>query len=105
MGRPVPDALRRAWSVRASIRQEYTPEPPKARVTIFLGRKSHHMQDNIQGWDALTVGGVDVHMISGEHTRMLEEPHVFELAECLAACLREAESGPSNSRQTTAKPA
>lgn len=52
------------------------------------------MQDNVQGWDSLTAGGVDVHMISGEHTRMLEEPNVAELAERLERCLRAAESPP-----------
>jgi thioesterase domain-containing protein/acyl carrier protein len=44
------------------------------------------------GWGALSHQAVDVRMVPGYHERMLQEPFVDAVADCLKACLKDATS-------------
>jgi thioesterase domain-containing protein len=42
------------------------------------------------GWSEWAAGGVDVHVVPGNHATMVYKPHVEVLAEELRACLDRA---------------
>jgi len=45
------------------------------------------------GWGRVCSGRVEVHTIPGDHSSILQEPHVLTLAEALRECLLRAEEG------------
>jgi len=47
-------------------------------------------RDPLKGWGQLASGGVDLHVVPGDHFSMLREPHVSILAEQLRACIQQA---------------
>jgi thioesterase domain-containing protein len=48
--------------------------------------------DPTLGWSAWARGGVEVHIVPGNHANLMYEPHVEVLAEKLTACLNQAQS-------------
>ena len=64
------------------------------RITLFkasqeLGETS---ADPTLGWSRWAAGGVEVHVVPGNHANMVYKPHVEVLAEKLRRCLNEAQS-------------
>jgi thioesterase domain-containing protein len=49
--------------------------------------------DPTLGWSQWAAGGVDVHVVPGNHANMVYKPHVEVLAEKLTACVQQAASG------------
>ena len=49
--------------------------------------------DPTLGWSRWAAGGVDVHVVPGNHANMVYKPHVAVLAEKLSACVKQAASG------------
>ena len=47
--------------------------------------------DATWGWSQLAGASVDVRIVSGDHVTMMAEPHVWDLASQLAACIGKAE--------------
>jgi len=45
------------------------------------------------GWSQWAAGGVEVHVVPGNHANMVYKPHVEVLAEKLKACVEQAASG------------
>ena len=76
---------------RASRR--YRPRPYPGKVTYFRARDSRILarSDPRLGWDEVAGGGLDVHVVPGDHHRALGPPHVEAFADALRACLREAQ--------------
>jgi thioesterase domain-containing protein len=73
----------------------YTPRPYPGRVTLFRARVQPllggHRPD--LGWGELAGGGVEVHVIPGNHVTLLREPGVRALAASLSAALGRAQRG------------
>lgn len=67
----------------------YVPHHYPGRITLFkagqeLGETS---SDPTLGWSEWAAGGVDVHVVPGNHATMVYKPYVEVLAEKLRACL------------------
>ena len=45
-----------------------------------------------QAWEDLVAGGMEIHQVPGDHTSMMQEPHVRELAEKLTGVLEQAQA-------------
>jgi thioesterase domain-containing protein len=75
----------RAW-------RSYAPKHYPMRAVCFRaqGRGPEHDRDASMGWDACVMGGVDVHVVPGEHTDMMRMPSVGVIAEKLGAHLDRA---------------
>jgi thioesterase domain-containing protein len=78
----------------------YVPQVYPHRITLFKASESvkaagdpehpHEAltQPNItRGWEKLATGGVEVHLIPGKHTDMVDEPNVEVLASSLGQCI------------------
>jgi len=59
------------------------------RVTLFKASEdlSGHFLDPALGWNDWADGGVEVHLVPGNHATMVYKPNVETLAEKLAACI------------------
>jgi amino acid adenylation domain-containing protein len=82
--------------------QSYVPRPYPGQVTLFRARARpifHSLRPDL-GWGDVAQGGVDIHVINGEHWRIMLEPTVRTLAEQLRSCLErtDVELLPSPSR-------
>lgn len=55
--------------------------------------------DPTMGWGDWADGGVEVHMVPGNHANMMYQPHVGALAAALTACLKLARS-PTDEQET-----
>ena len=49
------------------------------------------LRPRVRGWGRVATGGVEVHVIPGDHEALVEEPYVEVLAEALGACITQAE--------------
>jgi thioesterase domain-containing protein len=69
----------------------YHPSPFPGKITLFETLEQQVMSptDPSRGWDQLASVGVETQMISGNHLSMLDEPHIYDLAEKLNWCLRQ----------------
>ena len=76
-----------------SATQNYKLHPYPGRVTFFKARETlaGSSSDPTMGWSEWTTGGVEVHIVPGNHANLMYEPHVEVLASKLAACLNEAQ--------------
>jgi amino acid adenylation domain-containing protein len=64
------------------------------RVTLFKASETlaGTSPDPTLGWSEWASGGVEVHLVPGNHANLMYEPHVEVLAEKLTACLNQAQS-------------
>jgi amino acid adenylation domain-containing protein len=65
------------------------------RVTLFKASEElgGTPSDPMFGWSRWASGGVDLHVVPGNHANMVYKPHVEVLAEKLRACVEQATSG------------
>jgi thioesterase domain-containing protein len=81
--------------LRSDLRatQVYQLERYPGRITFFKASESPAggSVDPTMGWSDWASGGVEVHLIPGNHANLMYEPHVAVLAEQLTACLDQAE--------------
>ncbi len=54
-----------------------------------LGMLSEVPKDKTWGWSRLSTKPVDIHLVPGNHTTMMTEPHVQVLAKQLKACIEQ----------------
>ena len=66
---------------------EYTPSPPRVRVTLLLGRSSVLRQFAIRHWPRYTASNYDVVDVPGGHFSLLREPHSHSLAAAIRGAL------------------
>jgi amino acid adenylation domain-containing protein len=77
----------------------YVPQPYPGRVVLFRAAEpwdetepgSEHNDDPCNGWGDLVRGGLEVHVVPGDHYKILDKPHAGVLGEKLRACLLEAQ--------------
>lgn len=72
---------------------DYVAPSFHGRIAVFRTQRQprSRIRDAHLGWDKLAKGGVDIHIIPGDHDSVLKEPNVQGLAEALRKCLRLAD--------------
>lgn len=80
--------------VEANNRAQFTyvPRPYPSKITLFVTNELQKTccLDPTLGWKLLATEETEIHLVSGNHLSMFQEPHVRNLAETLSACLRRA---------------
>jgi thioesterase domain-containing protein len=92
------DFLRGLFHSSKATLQALASYSPEARQPVPLtllrtepapeGEAGDNAGDAAMGWGAFAAGPVDLHYAPGDHTSMMEEPHIRSVAECLAASLQ-----------------
>jgi amino acid adenylation domain-containing protein len=72
----------------------YVPQAYSKQINLFRTnvQSSIAKEDPSMGWDQLTVGGIEIHYIPGNHLTMLRKPHIQILAAQLRACIEKAQN-------------
>jgi amino acid adenylation domain-containing protein len=85
--------LSRVYMANARAARSYVPHVYPGQVTLLKAseRPPETARDRALGWNELSAGGVEVHVVPGNHYTMLRQPHVQVLAARLRACLDEAQ--------------
>jgi amino acid adenylation domain-containing protein len=92
LGRDVPRAFRDVEEFNWLAAHEFVPRLYDGRVTLFWASSDLRAKfDQIEGWQALARGGMDLHEIPGTHLDIIKEPHVSGLARMLNECLMKAQ--------------
>ena len=85
-------ATRHVSSANLKALLGYTPRPYRGKITQLMcsdwAQRSY--EDRRLAWCALAAGGLEIHIVPGNHLSMIEEPHVQVLAHQLQACLDRA---------------
>ena len=92
----VSQARRFVEQVRSDLRatQNYGLHLYPGRITFFKASETPAgtSADPTLGWSEWASGGVEVHIVPGNHANLMYEPHVEVLAKKLTACLNQAQS-------------
>jgi thioesterase domain-containing protein len=92
----VSQARRFVEILRSDLRatQAYGLKHYPGRITFFKASETltGTSADPTMGWSEWASGGVEVHIVPGNHANMMYQPHVGALAGKLTACLNEAQS-------------
>jgi amino acid adenylation domain-containing protein len=92
----VSQARRFVKLLRSDLRatQNYGLHLYPGRITFFKASETlaGASPDPTLGWSEWASGGVEVHVVPGNHANLMYEPHVEVLAEELTACLKQAQS-------------
>src|SRR5438445_2444379 len=92
----VSQARRFVELLRSDLRatQNYGLHLYPGRVTLFKARETltGTSPDPTFGWSEWASGGVEVHVVPGNHANLIYKPHVEVLAEKLTVCLNQAPS-------------
>ena len=80
--------------VNHRAREIYQPEPYRGRVVVFRAAERPHwpgvrFDDPELGWGPLSLGGIEVRPVPGDHITLLHPPHVPSLARSLREVLDE----------------
>jgi thioesterase domain-containing protein len=68
--------------------QRYKVKPYPGRVTLFRANEASDWNLPADlGWREYAAGGVDIHLIPGDHGQIFAEPNVSVLAEAVTRCL------------------
>jgi len=91
----VSQARRFVALLRSDLRatQNYGLHLYPGRITVFKASETPAgaSSDPTLGWNEWASGGVEVHVVPGNHANLMYEPHVEILAEKLTACLDQAQ--------------
>ncbi|MBD2041189.1 non-ribosomal peptide synthetase [Microcoleus sp. FACHB-672] len=97
-GKPQPELSEPEESIAADVRiavreraiEKYSPEPYAGKLALFRAMdrtafEKYYTDPKL--WRSLTINGLEVHEIGGDHLGILKEPHVKVLADKLKECL------------------
>ncbi len=86
-------AAHEAWVRRSAAEAGFVPPKVQAPITVLRVKRQAYWRpsDSHLGWRDRTRGGVEVHVVAGDHTTLLREPHVVKTGRVLDACLRRAD--------------
>ena len=89
-----PEGERPLWEAHIRCLMRYKPKPYAGKVTLFRspGHPFLCSFDSRYGWGELAMDGVDVHVVSGHHESILEEPYVKEVGAEMSRVLRRAQT-------------
>ena len=86
-----PELLRRLFRVFEANMQalyRYTPRVYADRITLFLTTEPRvDLLEATGGWESIASGGVESHVVPGNHFTLVREPHVQHLSDQLKACI------------------
>ena len=103
----VSQARRFVKLLRSDLRatQNYGLHLYPGRITFFKASETPAGQspDPTLGWSEWASGGVEIHVVPGNHANLMYEPHVEVLAEKLTACLKQAQSADAEKNGATEK--
>jgi thioesterase domain-containing protein len=85
----LPPQLQEVWKANLLAMRQYVPKQYPGTVVLFRSEEGEGMY---YGWQELAKGGVQIHLVPGSHTGILEEPHVQVLAERLRTCIAQAQA-------------
>jgi len=92
----VSQARRFVELLRSDLRatQNYGLHLYPGRITFFKASETlgDTSPDPTMGWSEWASGGVEVHIVPGNHANLMYEPHVEVLAEKLTACLNQTQA-------------
>jgi thioesterase domain-containing protein len=86
----------RTLRANAEASAAYVPGKYGGRITLFRARErvvpatSH---GETLGWGSVATGGVELHIVPGNHVTMIEQPNVQVVAELLKTSLNKALTG------------
>ena len=81
------------WNMTNAVLDEYVWEPYPGKITLIATKQRQEdqmLKYMIDDWTPLAKGGLDVHVVSGNHGAIFYEPEVEHLAEQLKQCLDKA---------------
>jgi amino acid adenylation domain-containing protein len=87
---PYVDLVTRAMGQRRDAIADYYTQEYRGPITFIRTRHDPWkwgMVDRTCGWAKVAKGGLDLHVVPGDHMLVLREPHVRKLAETLQGCL------------------
>jgi amino acid adenylation domain-containing protein len=80
------------------VLQNYVPQVYPGRIILFRAHEQQPgMYDPTVGWDELVTGGIEIHVLPGNHSTYFDE-HFIDFAERLKACLDKAQKVDSGQR-------
>ena len=85
--------LNRSISAALVSYQAYQFRPYRGSLTLIrAGDNPSYLggTDSTRGWGKVALGGVDVHIVSGTHDTLFQQPNVAEVARHLRCCLSRA---------------
>jgi thioesterase domain-containing protein len=84
--------LFRVFEIHTRAAQRYAPKPYAGRVALFrAGDAASGHQKSTEIWSAAVGGGLDFHLVPGNHYTILQRPNVEVLASQLRAHLDKAQ--------------
>jgi acyl-CoA synthetase (AMP-forming)/AMP-acid ligase II/thioesterase domain-containing protein/acyl carrier protein len=71
---------------------KYVPKPYLGRIVLLLSSEApeRSFYDSRLAWSDIAAGGLEVHVVPGNHDTLFAEPHVKVMAERLRTCLQRA---------------
>jgi aspartate racemase len=89
----IPSELRRVILTNYQTCMAYKPRPYPGRVTLLRARYGplFHPLKYDMGWGRVALGGVEILTLRGNHSNIMFDPRVQELANQLRKCLEEAD--------------
>jgi len=91
---PLRQTIQRVREVNTDAFAIYKPKAYPGRITFFWCTEMtfRPYMDNRLGWDVVAEDGLEVHLVPGTHTGLLDfEPHTTVLAEELKRCLQKVQ--------------
>jgi amino acid adenylation domain-containing protein len=94
---PYPEYQRKLWDAHVRASRNYRPKTYTGPITLFRTRAHPFICsfDPTFGWCDYALGGVTVKIVPGAHESILEEPHVWFLAEEMKKVLSAHASRPN----------
>lgn len=92
LNRPVPTFLQDSRLILQIAAREYQPKPYRGRIVLFVPQYRPTGRNIHCGWEDLALGGVEVHVIPGDHQSMFQEPNVTALGHELSTALKNTQS-------------
>jgi oxalate---CoA ligase len=81
---------------RAGVAQAvntYIPQQYQGKITLFCAEAGMVSKDaDHLRWRSVATGGVDVHLVPGEHSTLMSEPHVHVLVRKFQDCLAQIQA-------------
>ncbi|HVV47386.1 MAG TPA: amino acid adenylation domain-containing protein [Bryobacteraceae bacterium] len=93
-------ATKQIAKISMDAAKQYHPQPYPGKITLFACSDApmRAYEDRRMAWHEVAQGGLEVHIVPGDHTTMEQEPHVQVLANHFQKCFdradREAPRGP-----------
>jgi amino acid adenylation domain-containing protein len=86
----LPRYLRRVHRANLKASKKYTPKPYSGKIILFKAKHQtfYHLDPDHYGWDDYARGGLQIHEIPGEHSRIFAPPNDKYFAKVLEETLK-----------------